>query len=142
MRPGAVQEMFNDIGLTGCNQLLIHESFEAQAPSVWGNSGLDWASATCHSPPPSAPSPPMRPVAVFGDKTSLVSALNEWCANPTEATYGHISTWDVRAVTDMYQLMVNTPCRSTFDEDINAWDVGKVTNMQVRRRPLWRLGAA
>ena len=28
-------------------------------------------------------------------------------------------------------------CRSTFNEDLNAWDVGKVTNMEVRRRPRW-----
>ena len=86
----------------------------------------------------------LTPGGVFGDKSSIAGALSEWCADMTdaEAAHGHISTWDVRAVTDMSQLIYNTPCRSTFDEDVNAWDVGKVTNMQVCRRPLRGLGAA
>ena len=78
----------------------------------------------------------MLPPGVFGDKTSLVSALNEWCANQTDAhaKHGQVSTWDVSAVTDMSRLVLDiVTCRSTFDEDINAWDVGKVTNMEVRR---------
>ena len=98
------------------------------------------------SPPPPSP-PPMRPGAIFGDKTSLVSALNEWCANQTDAhaKHGQVSTWDVSAVTDMSRLIHGYDhryrefqsslymCHTRFDEDINAWDVGQVTDMQVRR---------
>tara|TARA_B100000795_G_scaffold195751_1_gene149869 strand:+ start:88 stop:372 length:285 start_codon:yes stop_codon:yes gene_type:complete len=89
----------------------------------------------------------MRPGAIFGDKTSLVSALNEWCANQTDAhaKHGQVSTWDVSAVTDMSRLIHGYDwryrefqsslymCHNRFDEDINAWDVGQVTDMQVRR---------
>ena len=49
--------------------------------------------------------------------------------------HGHVSTWDVTAVTDMSSLLGGS-CRSTFNEDVNAWDVGQVTNMNVRRRAL------
>ena len=75
--------------------------------------------------------------SAFADKSSLAGALHEWCVNASgaQATHGHISTWDVRAVTDLSRLVYSAPCRSTFDEDINAWDVGQVTSMDVRCRP-------
>ena len=59
----------------------------------------------------------------FADKSSLESALAEWCNDPAAAasTHGNISTWGVSAVTDMASLVYNTPCRSTFDEDIDDW---------------------
>ena len=107
--------------LSGCNQLLIHASFGAQAPSAWR---YDWASAWCNTPlsppaippspppplppppPPSPPSPPFQPGAAFRDRNSLTRALGEWCTNPTDATakYSHISAWDVRAVLNMAEL--------------------------------------
>ena len=67
----------------------------------------------------------------FADKSSLESALAEWCNDPAAAasTHGNISTWGVSAVTDMASLVYNAPCRSTFDEDIDDWDVGQVTTM-------------
>ena len=70
--------------------------------------------------------------SAFVDKNSLVDALKEWCTDVADATatYGHISTWDVLAVTDLLNLVRDAPCRSTFDEDINAWDVSQVTRMQ------------
>ena len=79
----------------------------------------------------------MRPGALFGDKTSLESALYEWCADKTaaQATHGNIATWDVSAVTQMNALIHGTMsdvCRSTFDEDLNAWNVSQVTSMNVR----------
>ena len=84
--------------------------------------------------------PPLLPGQL--DKDGLAGALGEWCANAADAeeTHGHISMWDVSAVTDMSQLIFNGPgaCRHTFDEDVNAWDVGQVTNMEVRRG--WRIG--
>ena len=73
-----------------------------------------------------------RTASAFVDKNSLVDALKEWCTDVADATatYGHISTWDVLAITDLQNLVRDAPCRSTFDEDINAWDVSQVTNMQ------------
>lgn len=70
--------------------------------------------------------------SAFVDKNSLVDALKEWCTDVADATatYGHISTWDVLAITDLLNLVRDAPCRSTFDEDINAWDVSQVTRMQ------------
>ena len=76
--------------------------------------------------------------SAFSDKASLQVALGEWCADAAaaQATHGPISAWDVSAVTDMATLLYfGLTCRSTFDEDLNAWDVGQVTNMYVRRRP-------
>ena len=74
--------------------------------------------------------------SAFADKSSLAGALHEWCvdASGAQATHGHISTWDVRAVMDLSRLVYSAPCRNTFDEDINAWDVGQVTSMDVRCR--------
>ena len=70
--------------------------------------------------------------SAFVDKSSLVDALKEWCTDAADATatYGHISTWDVLAITDLLNLVKDAPCCSTFDEDINAWDVSQVTRMQ------------
>jgi len=101
------------------NKLLIHASFVAQAPSVWD---YNWVSAGVST--------------TDNSKSSLQGALSEWCANATaaEEVHGHVSTWDVTAVTDMSSLL-GYSCRSTFNEDVNAWDVGQVTNMGVRRRP-------
>ena len=67
--------------------------------------------------------------------SSLPGVLNEWCANPAEVTYGHISTWDVSLVTDMQYLFTSASCYNTFNADINGWDVGQVTTMEVRHRP-------
>ena len=74
--------------------------------------------------------------SAFAHKSSLAGALREWCADASgaQATHGHISTWDVRAVTDLSRLVYSAPCRNTFDEDVNAWDVGRVTSMDVRCR--------
>ena len=67
--------------------------------------------------------------------SSLPGVLNEWCANPAEVTYGHISTWDVSLVTDMQYLFTSASCYNTFNADINGWDVGQVTTMEVRHCP-------
>jgi hypothetical protein len=68
--------------------------------------------------------------SAFSDKASLQVALGEWCADAAaaQATHGHISAWDVSAVTGMASLLPYA-CKSTFDEDVNAWDVGQVTSM-------------
>ena len=113
--------MFNGVSqLSEPNKLLIHASFVAQAPSVWD---YQWVSAGVST--------------TDNSKSSLQGALSEWCANAMEAeeVHGHVSTWDVTAVTDMSSLLAGS-CRFTFNEDVNAWDVGQVTNMNVRRRAL------
>ena len=121
--------MFSGVSqLSEPNKLLIHASFVAQAPSVWKyNWGPGYA----------------IPGGVF-DRSSLQDALSKWCANAAEAaeTLGHVSTWDVRRITDMSGLIYDggAPCRSTFNEDLNAWDVSQVTSMAVRRRPALRHG--
>ena len=72
--------------------------------------------------------------SAFTDKASLQVALGEWCADAAaaQATHGPISAWDVSAVT---RISLPSACRSTFNEDLNAWDVRQITNMEVRRSP-------
>jgi len=43
-----------------------------------------------------------------------------------EATYGHISEWDVSNVTDMYGMFFNA---HWFNGDLSSWDVSSVTTM-------------
>lgn len=93
----------------------------------------------------------------FSDTGSLQDALNEWLANAVDvqATYGHISVWDVRAVTDMDELFALNikefePHEQSysysawggpafgFNEDVNAWDVSQVTTMEVSCRLVCR----
>ena len=75
-------------------------------------------------------------MAAFTDKRSLQAGLAAWCRDPT--AHSDMNTWDVSAVTDMYDLMGRMPptCLSTFNEDINSWNMGQVTNTGVRRRPI------
>jgi surface protein len=66
---------------------------------------------------------------VLIDDTNLHSAVDLWFDNQAEAnaTYGHISDWNVSAVTSMYAAFKD---RTLFNEDISAWDVSKVRNME------------
>ncbi len=68
-----------------------------------------------------APKPPLT------DQT-FRTALALWFDDEAAATetYGHISTWNVSAVTDMTEAFQG---RATFNENIGGWDVGNVTNM-------------
>ena len=54
-------------------------------------------------------------------------AVARWLSDSAaaEATYGHISTWETGAVTDMEELFRD----SSFNEDIGAWDTSGVTTM-------------
>ena len=76
----------------------------------------------------------------FFDRTALLAARDAWCASPTTAaqTYGPIGEWSFVAVTDLTWLFCasssedphcNADC-STFNEELNSWDVGSVTDMR------------
>ena len=67
------------------------------------------------------------------------TAVKAWCGDwgmlsmmspsdpvEAEATYGHISEWDVSDVTDMNRLFQYL---RSFNEDISQWKVHNVTNM-------------
>ena len=67
-------------------------------------------------------------------------AVEWWCGDGTRATagffYGHISTWDTSAVTNMERLFEEQNCAIRnclsnygFNDDISQWNVGNVTNM-------------
>ena len=77
------------------------------------------------TPPPLPPLPPLPPspppAASFGDKFSLYNALSEWDSNSTAAAakYGHVSAWDVSALTEIGRLH-NRFVPSRFNEDING----------------------
>ena len=64
----------------------------------------------------------------------LKTAVGAWCADEAaaETTYGHISSWDTRRVTDMSCLFGRcwdgsqweTTCETykSFNADISSWD--------------------
>jgi surface protein len=66
--------------------------------------------------------------AVFVDKYDLQQTVDLWIANKTRAQglYGHISDWNVSAVTDMSLLFRGA---TSFSEDLSHWDVSLVRNM-------------
>jgi surface protein len=68
------------------------------------------------------------PVAALTN-SNVVDAARGWVADPnsTFEMFGHISSWDVSAVTDMSSLF--HPMKK-FKDDISAWDVSSVTTMK------------
>jgi uncharacterized protein (TIGR02145 family) len=60
---------------------------------------------------------------------NIHAAVDLWLSDESqaEATYGHISNWDVSSVTDMSQMFREA---SSFNGDISSWDVSSVTDMQ------------
>ena len=56
------------------------------------------------------------------------TAVALWLSDEGTATstYGHISTWDVSAVTDMSRAFYG---ESSFNDDLSSWDVSSVTDM-------------
>ena len=64
----------------------------------------------------------------LADNDSIKTAVGAWLANPTaaQATYGHISTWDVSRVQSMDDMFKDA---SGFDADLSGWDVAAVTSM-------------
>ena len=64
----------------------------------------------------------------FTTKASLVTAVQEFNANPTAATetYGPIVGWDVSTISDMGELFYYM---QNFNADISSWDTSGVTSM-------------
>jgi surface protein len=101
-----MEHMFRDAyALSSANKGLIHEHFSSNT-----NWSYDWRDF------------------VLIDDSNFQTAINLWFDNQTEAnaTYGHISDWNVSGVTDMSDAFMH---RGTFNEDLAAWDVSQVFNM-------------
>ena len=88
---------------------------EANANTLYTNTGFRLAFRQTSPPPPIT-------------DANFTTAINLWFTNEANATriYGHISDWDVSAVTNMGNAFKG---RTTFNEDISRWDVSSVTNM-------------
>lgn len=68
-----------------------------------------------------------KPKIPFTD-SNFQTAVNLWFSDEANATatYGHISDWNVSAVTNMAHAFEDC---TTFNANINAWDVSNVTTM-------------
>ena len=101
-----MSDIFRYTAFSDINKGLIHESFSSNP-----NWAYDWREF------------------VSLDDTNFHTAVNLWFDNQAEAnaTYGHISGWDVSEVTNMRDAFFN---RESFNENISQWDTSSLTNMQ------------
>ena len=95
-------------GLSDANKAAIHYAFKSNP-----NWTTDWSSYVGSTP--------------LND-SNFQTAVNLWFSDEANATaiYGHISDWNVSAVTNMASAFKD---RSNFNEDIGNWDVSNVTIM-------------
>tara|TARA_R110001592_G_scaffold84138_3_gene248966 strand:- start:277 stop:936 length:660 start_codon:yes stop_codon:yes gene_type:complete len=65
---------------------------------------------------------------VFLTKPQLQTGVDLWISDRASAisTYGQINTWNVTAITNMFNLFNG---ETTFNDDISSWDVSNVTTM-------------
>ena len=91
-----------------------------------GNAAFSWAYASWSGL--GACSPPSLPPSIFANNASLRTAAQEFNADAASATaiYGPISSWDISAITSMYQLFYNL---GDFNANISAWNTSGVTDM-------------
>ena len=70
------------------------------------------------------------PFTTFTTKSELTTAVNAWKTNRVNAqnTYGHISKWNVSAVTDFSSLFTGIG-GAIFHENLNEWETSNVTDM-------------
>lgn len=88
--------------------------------------------ATCVLPPSGESTEESGGVSAPGyafTDTNFKTACGEWCADATaaEATYGHITTWDTSAVTDMSNAFRD--CTSITTLDLSNWNTSNVISM-------------
>ena len=76
--------------------------------------------------------------------SNIYAARDAWFLNQAsaQATYGHISDWDVRRVTSFAYLFCGwsghgscNTAASSFDEDISRWNVSSVTSLHCKKLP-------
>ena len=124
------------------------ESAGVDARKNWTVADTTWALGTpgfCTTfTPTSVPtllptSMPTLPANAMSGNAELQAAVTAWCNNSATAatTYGHISTWNTKRVTDMSWLFTSTSsswvegegiCSTawSFNDDISKWDVSNV----------------
>jgi uncharacterized protein (TIGR02145 family) len=91
--------------------------------------------------------PPVDDCGVYGGDGSscaltpitddnIQAAVDVWISHEdvAEATYGHISEWDVSSVTNMWNLFASA---YDFNGDISSWDVSSVTDMFMMFNNAW-----
>ena len=121
---------FGDWNGNGFNLLPINGNRNDANVSITWESDQDsdgfslWQESQAGTSDQNATSKPITPLT----DSNFQTAANLWFDNQAEAnaTYGHISDWNVSAVTDMSSAFKD---RSTFNEDISGWNVSSVTKM-------------
>ena len=125
---------------TDVNTIVIQcDGSASSAISNATKAGCPLTCGNCPAPPPSAPGGYGYSFASKGDLRDALEAWHEETCGlgqdePCAATYGAVSTWDVRDVTSFSSLLLGLP---NFAEELSGWDTSKVTDMEAM---LWGQG--